>query len=265
MSTTPRIIGIVLVRDEDLHIERTLRNAAGFCDTIHVADHQSTDGTGAILTRLAAEFPQLRVHSITDPRESNDLLHEYVGTPTWVFGIDGDEIYDPAGLATMRGELFAGRFDEWWVVFGNVLNCVEIDLAARTATGYFAPPCRSMTKLYNFRMLKELDRTAPQRLHSHKGRDVFHPPYHALLRHDLYKQTTWEEARFRCLHACFLPRSSQESSGVARENVSESLQPMRRLKRVANTVLGRKSASDYKRDKYMRGPRVTVDASPFFP
>ncbi len=265
MNADPRVVGIVLVRNEDLHIERVLRNAVDFCDIIHVADHQSTDGTAAIVTRLASEFPKIRVQRIRDPRESNALLMPYVSTPTWIFGIDGDEIYDPAGLAAFRAELFAGRFDPWWVVFGNVLNCEEIDLERRTATGYLAPPCRSMTKLYNFRMLRELDPTAPQRLHSHKGRDLFHEPYHALLRHDLYKETTWEDARFRCLHACFLPRSSAGQTGAARENVSESLQPLRRLKRLASAALGRQSASDYKRDKYMRGPRVTVDAAPFFP
>jgi hypothetical protein len=265
MSTETRIVGIVLVRNEDLHLERVLRNAVDFCDLIHVADHESTDGTGAILARLAAEFPKIRVQRIRDPRESNAMLFPYVGTPTWVFGIDGDEIYDPAGLAGFRAELFAGSFDAWWVVFGNVLNCTEIDLAARTATGYLAPPCRSMTKLYNFRMLRELDATAPQRLHSHRGRDRFHEPYHALLRHDLYKETAWDDAHFRCLHTCFLPRSSSDAAGEARENVSESLQPLRRLKRLAQAVLGRRSSSDYKRDKYMRGPRVTVDAAPFFP
>lgn len=265
MSDDPRIVGIVLLHNEDLHIERVLRNSVGFCDLIHVADHQSTDGTAAILSRLAAEFPQIRVERISDPRESNAMLFPYVGTPTWVFGIDGDEIYDPAGLAKFRARLFAGQFDPWWVVFGNVLNCTEIDLERRTATGYFAPPCRSMTKLYNFRMLRELDATAPQRLHSHKGRDVFHEPYHAMLRYDLYKETAWEDAQFRCLHTCFLPRSSSDAAGVARENVSESLQPLRRVKRLARAILGRKSASDYKRDKYMRGPCVTVDATPFFP
>jgi hypothetical protein len=265
MSADPRIVGIVLVRNEDLHLERVLRNAIDFCDVIHVADHESTDGTSAILARLASEFPKIQVQRIENPRESNELLQPYVGTPTWIFGLDGDEIYDPAGLAAFRAELFAGQFDAWWVVFGNVLNCVEIDLERRTASGYLAPPCRSMTKLYNFRMLRELDPTAPQRLHSHRGRDVFHEPFHALLRHDLYKETAWEDARFRCLHTCFLPRSSGEAAGTARENVSESLQPLRRLKRLLRAVLGQKSASDYKRDKYRRGPRVTVDAAPFFP
>ena len=261
----PRIIGIVLVRNEDLHVERALRNVVEFCDAIHVADHGSTDNTPATLARLAAEFPKIDVRRIREPRESNEMLLPYVNTPTWIFGVDGDEIYDPAGLARLRMELLAGAFDRWWVVFGNVLNCGEIDLDARTASGYLAPPCRSMTKLYNFRMLRQLDADAPQRLHSRKSRDVFHEGFHALLRFDLYKETAWEDAYFRCLHTCFLPRSSREPAGTSRENVSESIQPLRRLKRVVNRVLGRPADSDYKRDKYMRGPLTTVDATPFFP
>ncbi|MEA3211233.1 MAG: hypothetical protein QOE70_4290 [Chthoniobacter sp.] len=263
--TAPRIVGIVLVRNEDLHLERALRNVVEFCDAIHVADHESTDGTPATLARLAAEFPKIDVRRIRDPRESNEMLLPYVSTPTWIFGVDGDEIYDPAGLARLRVELLAGAFDRWWVVFGNVLNCEEIDLDSHRASGYLAPPCRSMTKLYNFRMLRELDASAPQRLHSRKSRDVFHEGFHALLRFDLYKETAWEDAYFRCLHACFLPRSTQETAGAMRENVSESLQPLRRLKRFARGAIGLKAASDYKREKYMRGPRVSVDASPFFP
>jgi hypothetical protein len=261
----PRIVGIMLVRNEDRFVERVLRNTLEFCDVIHVADHLSTDRTPEILGRIAAASPKVDVRRIREPRESNDLLQPYVSTPTWIFGIDGDEIYDPAGLVRLRADLFAGRFDPWWVVFGNVLNCDEIDLERRTASGYLAPPCRSMTKLYNFRMLRTLDPTAPQRLHSHKGRDIFHEPYHALLRHDLYKETPWEDASFRCLHACFLPRSSGALTSAPRENVTESLQPLRRLQSFANRILGRESASDYKRAKYMRGPRVSVDATPFFP
>jgi hypothetical protein len=265
MNPAPQIAGIMLVRNEDLWIERALRNAMDFCDVLHVCDHGSNDATPAILARLAAEFPKLRVASIENPRESNAPLREYVGTPTWVFGVDGDEIYDSAGLARLRKRLLAGEFDRLWVLFGNVLNCDEIDVGRRTAAGYLAPPCRSMTKLYNFRLLRELDPGAPQRLHSRTGRDVFHEGFHAGLRCDLHQQTAWEDADFRCLHACFIPRSSREQAGGARENVTEGLRPLRKITRFIRSALGARSGSDYKRDKYRRGSRVTVDASSFFP
>jgi hypothetical protein len=266
MSEAPRIVAIMLVRNEDQFLRRAVLNIVDFCDEILIADHASGDGTPEIIAELARAHPKIRAWSIRHPRESNELLQSFVNTPTWIFAVDGDELYDPHGLRSFRGELCAGRFDEWWTVFGNVLNCVELEPGHSRARGYLAPPCRSMTKLYNFRMLRELDSTAPQRLHSHKGRDLFHPGFEASLRLELYKTTTWEAATFRCLHACFLPRSSREpASNVARENVSESLQPARRLRQLVARLFGRSRGSDYKRDKYMRGPLVSVDATPFFP
>ena len=262
----PRIVAIVLVRNEDRFLHRAITNVTAFCDEILIADHRSTDGTWEVAQELARVHSHVRPHRIQDARESTEMIAPFAGTATWLFGVDGDEIYDPAGLGRLRTQLFAGKFDPWWVVFGNVLNCTELEPARGFARGYLAPPCRSMTKLYNFRMVRQLDPSAPQRLHSHKGRDVFHEGFHALLRYELYKETAWEEAVFRCLHTCFLPRSSNEASAAAaRENVSESLQPMRRLKRFARQMLGMKSSSDYKRAKYMRGLEVTVDTTPFFP
>jgi hypothetical protein len=144
------------------------------------------------------------------------------------------------------------------VVFGNVLNCTALDEAQRTATGYLAPPCRSMTKLYNFAAVEALDSDAPQRL---MGRhDRFKPGYHDKLRFDLYKEMSWEEARFRCLHACFLPRSSAaEPVEGGRANLTDlARRPwLERLFR-------RPASSRHKQEKYMRGPLVTVDATPFF-
>ena len=45
MSSVSEIIGIALVRNEDIFVERALRNTIDFCDRLIVADHQSTDGT----------------------------------------------------------------------------------------------------------------------------------------------------------------------------------------------------------------------------
>lgn len=262
---TPRIIGIMLVRNEDRFLKQAALNILEFCDRILIADHGSSDATPAICAELAGISPKFEVHRIREARESQAMLQPFAGTDTWIFGVDGDEVYDVAGLARLRRELLAGKFSEWWVVFGNVLNCDRIDLEHGTATGYLAPPCRSMTKLYNFRMVRELDPTAPQRLHSHHGRDVFHKPFHALLRFEWYKEVAWDDAYFRCLHACLMPRSSREPVSGLRENVSESLRWPRRLKALGNRLLGRSSGSSYKREKYMRGPLVTVNTTPFFP
>ena len=45
MGRRGAIVGIVLVRNEDVFVEQAIRNVAAFCDRIHVADHVSTDRT----------------------------------------------------------------------------------------------------------------------------------------------------------------------------------------------------------------------------
>jgi hypothetical protein len=102
-----RVVGVVLVRDEDLFVEQAIRNVAGVCDRIHAVDHMSRDRTGEILESLARELDHLDVRRSRDAAESHALLDEYMGTATWVLGVDGDELFDPAGLAQLAGDLRA--------------------------------------------------------------------------------------------------------------------------------------------------------------
>src|SRR5215204_5118771 len=144
-----QIVGIMLVRNEDRFLRRAATNILNFCDRIMIADHQSQDGTSEICEELAGASPKFEVYRIRDPRESHEMLVPLVNSNTWVFGVDGDEIYDRAGLSKVRGRLQAGEWDRWWVVCGNVLNCDVLDETTLKAGGWMAPPCRSMTKLYN--------------------------------------------------------------------------------------------------------------------
>lgn len=262
----PAVIGIALVRNEDVFIERAIRNTVDFCDRLILADHQSTDGTLPILEKLVAEYPgKLELARIDHPRESHLLINSYAGSPTWIFAVDGDELYDPTGLARMRAELLAGQYDASWLIFGNVLNCTAIDEAAATATGYLAPPCRSMTKLFNFQLIESWDGEA-----SHvcaNGTIKFKPGYDASLRLNLHEQVAWEQAHFRCLHTCFMRRSSlDEGPPSARPNVSETY--LRGgvtglARKTIARLFGRPNVSDWKLEKYARGELVTVDATPF--
>lgn len=263
------IVGIALIRNEDLCIGRVVANIAGFCDRIIIADHQSSDNTPTVVAGLAREYPHIEVHSIAQPSDSHELIRDLAGTPTWVFGVDGDEIYDPAGLKNLRAGLLAGQFDNSWLVFGNVLNCVELSKETGLATGYLAPPCRSMTKLYNFNLIDAWDGPCTQRLHG--GAPQFRAGFDANLRRKLHTEYRWEESPFRCLHLCWLPRSSGEplrAKGdiVARRNVTE-LGNRGLFQRLAEKIVaspGASFASKWKRDKYMRGDKVTKDIHPFF-
>jgi glycosyltransferase involved in cell wall biosynthesis len=259
-----RIVGSILVRNEDVFVGRAVLNILDFCDEILVQDHQSADRTREILDDLARRFSKIKVETVSHPHASSVAIEHLADTPAWIFGVDGDEIYDPAGLARMRRELLSGMYDDWWAVFGNVLHCTSVDMAAARATGYLTPPSKSMTKLYNYRMLRRVDPKARLRL---AGRnDIFHDPAMRLRRLNLHERHPWEEGWFRCLHTCFVPRSTlDEPCATARDNVSDNFNWLRRWKNRVRRVLGLSAETPYKLEKYRRGEPVTLHVPEFFP
>lgn len=255
-----RIIGIVLARNEERYAERVVRNIADFCDRILLCDNASRDSTPRIFAALAREMPGAVFHEIKHPRESHELLKPYCGTGSWVFAADGDEIYDPSGLLRMRQRLMGGEFDGSWTVFGNVLNATSLSADNATASGYLAPPCRSMTKLYNFSAISSWDGDCLERLHG--GEPVYRRGYAAASRRYLHEETPWEKADFRCLHLCFQPRSAVDAPGAVRRNIMETYGTSIWRRLLGSLRAGNQS---WKKSRYMRGPLVSVDASPFFP
>jgi len=261
-----KVIGIMLVHDEDRFVEVAVRNIIAFCDELIVVDHNSDDLTPATLKRLSDEFaPKIRLVTTRDTRDSHRLIQTYAGSDTWVFGVDGDEIYDPAGLLRFRARLDAGEFAEWWVVFGNVLNVKALDATLMSANGHLAPPCRSMTKLYNFSAIESWDGDCIERLHG--GEIVFRENYDAALRCSLHESVDWDHADFRCLHLCFLKRSSKDTDGAApRRNIMDQhAWSMEKLIRRTKEMLFKSKPTDWKEQKYARGPLVSKQVEAFFP
>lgn len=268
-----RIVGSVLVRNEDRFLERALRNVAAFCDRIHAVDHMSTDGTWEILRSLAEELDGLDVHRSRHSALAHGLLEQYAGTPTWVIGVDGDELYDSSGLARLREDLLGGAHDEVFRLKAHVLNCDALDAARGTASGWLAPPSRPITKLFNFGAVESWQ-GIPEPLQG--GDAVFRPGYHWESRRDLAEATTWETDPLRCLHLCFLRRSSLDPDDVGggRRSLAETgaydVGPLGRVKRA---LLRRQPAphiaelarrgKNWKQEWYARGERVTVDATSF--
>ena len=97
-----QIAAVVLLHNEDVYAERVIRNVAEFCDRVHVADHMSSDGTWGVVSELARELDHVDAVRISNSGLSHDLIAGYAGTDTWVFGPDGDELYDPDGLKRLR-------------------------------------------------------------------------------------------------------------------------------------------------------------------
>ena len=257
-----RIVGSVLVRNEDIFVEQAIRNVAEFCERIHAVDHMSQDGTWRILSRLADELDHLDIRRSRNSADAHRLLEPYAGTETWVIGVDGDELYDPDGLRRLRRELLAGAHADVFRLKAHVLNCDELDAAAATASGWVAPPSRPITKLFNFAAV-ETWTNSPDPLQS--GDVVFRAGFHWESRRDLADDTTWEDDPARCLHVCFLRRSTRdpEGRGETRLNLDESRQFDRGVVGTLKRLVRRQQPKNWKREWYARGDRMTVDARPF--
>lgn len=265
-KTLKQIVGIVLVRNEDRFVRQSVRNVLGFCDRILLVDNESTDGTPTILRELAASNPQkISFHAIRHPRESHDLLKRYAGTPTWVFAVDGDELYDSERLQSFRVRLISEEFDNHWMILGNVHHCDHLDEEGEFAEGYSTPPGRSITKLYNFAAIRSWDGGTPERLHG--GNPEFLLGYNDQMKRQLQNEYSWEESPLRCLHFCFLSRSSLDvGDGGFRENIMETYEGgwTNLLKRFLRMLRGQPTVSDWKRERYARGERSKVSTAAFF-
>jgi glycosyltransferase involved in cell wall biosynthesis len=268
-----QIVGSVLVRNEDVFVEQSIRNVAEFCDCLHVVDHMSTDRTWDVLQALAAEFDHLDVRRSRHSAVAHQLLEPYAGSATWVLGVDGDELYDPAGLRRLRSDLLEGAYADVFRLKGYVLNCDELDEEAGSASGWLAPPSRPITKLFNFGAVESW-RGIAEPLQG--GDAVFRCGYHWEARRDLAENATWDTDPLRCLHVCFLPRSSLDGDDVGggRKSLAESLEfdlgAVGRLKRVVRRpraapqiVELERQGKNWKQEWYARGERVTVPATPF--
>jgi hypothetical protein len=211
-----RIVGIVLVRNEENFVTWAIENAIGFVDEMLVIDNLSRDGTPDRLAALAARHPKIRVIRDSQPDHTNRHLQPYIGEDVWLFGLDGDEIYDRDGLGRMRQRLLSGEFDGCWTVFGHSLHATVLNLDGGRAMGYVTPVAAPATKLYNFALIESWH-AKTQRLH---GRPVLKPGY-SLHTAGQVGMAGWAASDFRNLHMCFFPRSSLDEATEVRQNITD--------------------------------------------
>ena len=146
-----------------------------------------------------------------------------------------------------------------------MVNCIELDWKRQTASGYPSPPSRSITKLYNFAAIESWAGDGSERLHG--GTIVFRNGYGENSVDNIGEHMSWDETPLRCLHLCFVRRSSRDQDATVRPILMESGMHDRSWRgAVKRRLLGRRPPAEgvWKREKYMRGEVVTVDASPFF-
>jgi hypothetical protein len=271
--TSPRLVGVALVHNEEVFVERAIRNAADACDHIHALDHMSTDRTWSILQRLSTEFDHVDAVRLRNALQAHRRLERYVGSPTWVLRIDGDHLFDPDGLAALREALLSGEHDGVFRVRAHTLHCNDLDEVAGTASGWLAPPSRTGVQLYNLGAVTSW-RGGVEPLIG--GSPEFKPGYSWDRMLDLTESTTWQTDPLRLLHVCFLRRSSADAGdvGAGRLNLNEAGTYRRGLAGRLRRLVRRppidphvhalhQRGTNWKQDKYRRGPRVSLDAAPF--
>ena len=262
-----QIVGSVLVRNEDVFVERVdpqrrrvLRphpRRRPRLDRPHLGDRCARSRESSTISTCADRAT----------RRARTACSRRTRAPTtWVLGVDGDELYDPAGLARLRVDLLAGAHADVFRLKAHVLNCDELDVDRGRASGWLAPPSRPVTKLFNFAVRRVVDgeprpaagRATRSSSRASTGSRGATSPI----------DTTWETDPLRLLHVCFLPRVR---AWTRRRRARES----RRVARVRprpgrDAEASRPPAADagatgpnWKREWYARGERVTVDASPF--
>ncbi|MCI5217609.1 MAG: glycosyltransferase [Candidatus Electrothrix sp. LOE2] len=266
MITDRKIVGICQVRNEDVFLNQALANIEDFCDEILVADHCSTDRTAEIANVRAKANPKIIYHRIKHPSEAHEMIRKYSNTATWVFPVDGDELYDPSALTRLRREIMLGSYEAYRQIYGHSFHCVEIDKKRKIAKGYTSPPSRTVTKLYNFGAL--IDWAGPCSEKCLGGKIIFKDEFSEQSNLNLMEKMTWSESPLRLLHACFMARSSLEllDNWKGRKNPYE-IYSMSRLERwiaLFRKIIKLSECSEYKMEKYMRGALVEEDISNFF-
>jgi len=208
LKKSTKIIGLILVKNEEYWIEQVVENIIEFCDKLIILDNLSSDHTWLLIKSLSNKYSKISKYKINSVKESQSYISQYAGTDTWVFAVDGDELYDPRGLVKLKKELIGGRYDKVWNIMGNVVHCTQINKLSKVATGYMTPPSRSMTKLYNFSLINRWDE-CPERLHS--GILIFKSNMKTKTEM-VYKNFNWNGSHFKCLHLCFIKRSRRQFS-----------------------------------------------------
>lgn len=197
-----KIIGVMMVKNEDRWIAKALTAIRDFCDEIILIDTGSTDDTIREAT-WRASIDELIIEP--DLSRTHRFVEQYVGTDTWVFGVDGDEIYEPRGLGLLRKSILGGSFAGTFQKLGQYLHVTEI--CGEYVRGYHGPPAHAPTKLYNFARLKEWPSDDRHSLFQSKCRviDTVIP------RDDGLQVVPWDSCPLRCLHMRFMRRSWSET------------------------------------------------------
>ena len=261
-----QIVGVFLVKNEEFYIAWSLMNSAKFFDHILVLDNLSSDRTQEIVRNISTLHSNIELIQVKNANNTQMYLNQYIGTDTWVLGVDGDEVHYPDGLARMRNRINSGEFSQYWSVSSTYLHVTSFDFENSIVYGYPSPPAKAGLKLYNFNAIDNWNSKWRKRERLHGKGLEFRDGFSKNKTFSFSKETQWWTADFKCLHLCFLRRSSQEFlddshyQGSIKSNPAES----RFLRRISRSLerLG-PNYSDYRIKRYARGAVKPFELSGF--
>ncbi len=254
-----KIVGVMLIKNEDLYIERVINNVIDFCDELMVLENYSSDKTFEIISILAEKTSKIKIIRVTDALDTHKYIEPYVRTDTWIFRIDGDELYDSNRLLSLKVDLLSGQYDSWLTIGCPCLNVERLDLFKKTATGHYG----RMTSFVNFSLFESWHEKG-ERLHG--SNKIYSTSFdNSKMKYTGFIDKGFPGSELRCLHLCFIKRSSLGSDNEGRLNPGEAKYPFPLLVSfVRNIFTGKLSFSSfYKNATYKRGALVSVDASDF--
>ncbi len=220
-----KIIGIILVKNEDIFIEHCIKNIVKFCDKIIILDNYSADKTHEIIKNIKNKFlNKIEYFRIKKVSKSHKYIESYANKKNWIFQVDGDEIFDEKRLLILKKDIKKNKYNNFWRLGGVSLNCTELD--NKFAKGFLSPPSKVTGRLFNFNAIKSWTNCRVERLHY--GDIVFKNGFN----HNKIKflSNNWENSNLRNLHFCFLKRSSGEKENIVARNAPFEIGKNRYLK-----------------------------------
>jgi len=257
------IIGIRVVKNEDIFIEQVILNVLDFVTKIIVLDNGSEDNTVDIVKNLCRLYKNISLANIPDCLDTLSYIQEYVGTNSWLFLVDGDEIFDPSGLNKLRKKLKSGKYKKYWKLQGYYFHCCYLDQKRKQAKGFFGPPSKVGSKLTNLSLVKEW-RPDGKTVLTHPS-PVFKEKKQPLAK-KIQLESVWETCMFRCLHTRFIKRSTldykEEKYCDGRFNPSDILK-VNSEEFILDESLKELYVKDY-RKKYRLGKISKIKTNEFF-
>lgn len=208
-----KIVGICLFKNEDIYAKRVVSNIIDFCDELIIIDNESTDDTLEIVRDNFSRNFKVKIIRCSNHAQTGKYTYEFFNTKTFLFAVDGDEIYDPVGLERIRKNIKDGAYDSSWKISGNSFHIEE--WTDDWISGFTCPPNKHVVKLYNFNVIDNW--IQGERLHG-SG----HSPYPSYIESQIDVKfcnekgqpqnqiIPWGFSNLRCLHTCFMPRSSKD-------------------------------------------------------